>query len=83
VVIVLTIGPKVPWFKPAEDGEFLRAIQIRSTTFFGGEVKPLALLGMLKIPAEHDRDTSLDNFKDIFLQLPASPLGVSPATREL
>jgi hypothetical protein len=25
---------------PAEDDEVLRAIQIRSTTFFGGEIKP-------------------------------------------
>jgi hypothetical protein len=38
---------------------------------------------MLKIPAEYDRDTSLTKFKDISHQLPASPLGVSAATRDL
>jgi hypothetical protein len=40
VVIVLAIGLKVRGFKPAEDAGFLRAIKIRNTTFFVGEVKP-------------------------------------------
>jgi hypothetical protein len=42
MVIVLAIGPKVPGFKHAKDDGFLRAIKIRSTPSFGGEVKPLA-----------------------------------------
>jgi hypothetical protein len=37
---------------------------------------------MLKIPADYERDTSSAKFKDIFLQLYASLLGVF-ATREL
>jgi hypothetical protein len=35
VVIVISIGPKVRGFKP-EDVGFLRSINIRSTTSFGG-----------------------------------------------
>jgi hypothetical protein len=42
IVSVLAIGPKVRGFKPAEATEFLRAIKIRSTPSFGGEVKPKA-----------------------------------------
>jgi hypothetical protein len=38
VVSVLATGPKVRGFDP--DREFLRVIKIRSTTSFGGEVKP-------------------------------------------
>jgi hypothetical protein len=41
VVSVLTIKPKVRVFKPEGDG-LLRAIKIRSTTSYGGEVKPSA-----------------------------------------
>jgi hypothetical protein len=40
VVIVLAIGHKVRGFKPDEVDGFFRAIKIRSTTSFGGEVKP-------------------------------------------
>jgi hypothetical protein len=51
--------PSFAGLKPAEDDGFLRAIEIRSTTFFGGEVKPSShvakLYGMLKIPAEYGR----------------------------
>jgi hypothetical protein len=39
-VTVLAARPKVRGFKP-EDG-FLRATKIRTTTSFGGEVKPSA-----------------------------------------
>jgi hypothetical protein len=42
VVIVLANGPKVCGFKPAEDDGFLTVIKIRSTTSFGGEIKPSA-----------------------------------------
>jgi hypothetical protein len=41
-VSVLAIGPKVRWFKPCRDVGFLRAIKVRSTPSFGGEVKPEA-----------------------------------------
>jgi hypothetical protein len=40
VVIVLVARPKVPGLKPGQDDGFLRAIKIRSTFSFGGEVKP-------------------------------------------
>jgi hypothetical protein len=37
--------------------------------------------GMLKIPAEYDRDTTSSKFKDICHKLPASPLDVSAANQ--
>jgi hypothetical protein len=40
VAIELPTGPKVRGFNPGRDDGFLRAIKIRSTTSFGGEVKP-------------------------------------------
>jgi hypothetical protein len=39
VVIILAIGSNVRGLKPVEDDRFLRAIKIRSTTAFTGEVK--------------------------------------------
>jgi hypothetical protein len=42
LVIVLAIKPKVCRFKPGRGDGFLRAIKIRSTTSFEGEVKPSA-----------------------------------------
>jgi hypothetical protein len=39
VVSVLAIGPKVASSSPAKDDGFLRAIKIRSTTFFRRECK--------------------------------------------
>jgi hypothetical protein len=48
--------------KQTEYDGFLRAIEFRSTTSFGEEVKPSAhggrFYGMLKIPAEYDSDNS-------------------------
>jgi hypothetical protein len=38
-VSVLTIGLKIRGLKPVEDNGFLRAIKLRSTPSFGGEVK--------------------------------------------
>jgi hypothetical protein len=43
MVSVFAIGPKVRGFKPGQGDGFLRAIQIRSTTSFRGEVTPEAL----------------------------------------
>jgi hypothetical protein len=40
VFSVLATGPKVASSIPAEVDGFLRVIKIRSTTSFGGEVKP-------------------------------------------
>jgi hypothetical protein len=49
---VLAIGPKVREFKSCRRDGFLKAIRIRSTSFFGGEVKPsphvVIFYGMLK-----------------------------------
>jgi hypothetical protein len=42
MVNVLSIVPKVRGFKPGRGDTFLRAIKIRSTPSFGGEVKPKA-----------------------------------------
>jgi hypothetical protein len=52
VVSVLATGPKGRGFRPGRGDGFLRAIKIRSTHFFGWEVKPEVLCrnGMLKIP---------------------------------
>jgi hypothetical protein len=56
-----------------------------STTSFIEELKPsasfLRFCGMLKNPAEYDRDTSSAKFKNISRQLPALLLGVSAATK--
>jgi hypothetical protein len=41
VVAILSLDPTFVGSNPDEDDGFLRAIKIRSTTFFGGEVKPL------------------------------------------
>jgi hypothetical protein len=41
MVSVLAIGPSVRGFKPLRCDGILKAIKIRSTTSFGGEVKPL------------------------------------------
>jgi hypothetical protein len=38
-VSVLTIRLKIRWLKPVEDNGFLRAIKLRSTPSFDGEVK--------------------------------------------
>jgi hypothetical protein len=40
VVSVLAIGPIGRRFEPGQGDGFLRAIKIRSTPSFGGEVKP-------------------------------------------
>jgi hypothetical protein len=42
MVIVLATGPRFAGLNPVEDNGFLRAIKIRSTISFGGEVKPSA-----------------------------------------
>jgi hypothetical protein len=71
MVSVLATGPKVREFKPSR-GLCVRVIKI-NTPSFGGEVKPSApcrsIYGLLKIPAECDRDTTSAKFKDISRQL--------------
>jgi hypothetical protein len=53
--IVLSLDPKFAGSNPAEDEGLLMAIKIRSTTSFGGEVKPSApcrnILWHIKNPA--------------------------------
>jgi hypothetical protein len=44
---------------PAEDDGFSRAIKIHSTAFFGGEVKPSTLGGILNILSGMKRDRLL------------------------
>jgi hypothetical protein len=59
-VIVLAIGPKVRRFKPGQQRWILRAIKFRSTTSFGGKVKPSAqccmTLRYVKDPLRYYRD---------------------------
>jgi hypothetical protein len=47
---------------PAEGDGFLRTIKARSTTSFGGEVKPSApcskIRGMLNNPSKYEKDTA-------------------------
>jgi hypothetical protein len=83
----LPLDPSFAGSNPAQDDGFLMAIKIRSTTFFGGEVKPFVpcrkTLRHLKIHAKYDRDTSSTKFEAVSEQDPASLLSVSAATREL
>jgi hypothetical protein len=69
------LGPRFEGSDTIEDDGFLKTIEIHSTTALGGGVKPSAhvvkFYGMLKIPAEYDRDTSSAKFKGISHQLPA------------
>jgi hypothetical protein len=84
---VLAIGLKVRRFKPGRGDGFLRAIKIRSTPSFGGELVhrlPVSrFYDMAKIPAEYYRDTTSAKFKNLSHKLPASLLGVTAAIREL
>jgi hypothetical protein len=59
VVIVLATGPKVQGFKPAEDDRFLRPHIVEFN-------------GMLKCPAEYERDTSTTKFTAISRQVSPS-----------
>jgi hypothetical protein len=59
MVSVLVIGPKVRGFNPVRGDEFLRAIKIRTTPPFGGQVMPSApchKIFMLKDPTKYERD---------------------------
>jgi hypothetical protein len=57
MVSVFAIGPKVRGFKPGRGDGLLRAIKIRSTPSFGGEVKPNAHVirtyAMLENPSKY------------------------------
>jgi hypothetical protein len=60
MVIVLAVGPRFACSNPYEHDRFLRAIKIRSTTFFG-EVKPSVscrkILRHAQEPYEHEINT--------------------------
>jgi hypothetical protein len=53
VVSVLATGPKVRGFDP-DQGRWIRVIKIRSTTSFGGEVKPSVDLRHVKERYGHE-----------------------------
>jgi hypothetical protein len=59
VIVRLPLDPRFTDSNPAEGGGFLKAIKIRSTLSFGGEVKPSAhvarLYSMLQIPSKNER----------------------------
>jgi hypothetical protein len=52
VVIVLPTGLEIRGYNPAENDRFLRAIAIRSTTSFGGQIIPRRI-NPLKPRANH------------------------------
>jgi hypothetical protein len=62
VIAYLPLDPRLSGSNPAEDEGFLRAIKLRSTTYFGGKVKPSApcrkILRHVKETCEYERDTS-------------------------
>jgi hypothetical protein len=64
VVSVLAIGLKVRRFKPCREQSVLRAIRIRSTTFFGRDEKPSVPCRktLRHDPYEYKRDTSYAKF---------------------
>jgi hypothetical protein len=82
MICVLAIGPKVRGFSPGR-GWFLRAIKIRSTSSFGGGVKPLAPCKIIRHIKNHCGVTDSASAKfDISRQLPDSVLDVSAAAIE-
>jgi hypothetical protein len=56
--------------QPAESDGFLTAIEIRSTTSFGGEVKPSVpcrkILRRIKDPLRYNGDTDMQNSAALF-----------------
>jgi hypothetical protein len=66
------LEPRFAGSNLAEDDGFLRAIKVRSTTPFGGEVKPSVsyrkVYGVLKNPVEYERDTPSAKFTSIYNQ---------------
>jgi hypothetical protein len=79
---VLAVGPKFAGSNPTEDDASLRQIKIRSTTSFGGKVKPLVHVirsyGMVKIPTSMKEILRRQNLSAISSpSFPASLLDVS------
>jgi hypothetical protein len=70
-VSVHATGPKICSFGLAEVDGLLRAIEIRSTTYFRGEVKPSVpcckILRHVKEPYEYESDTLQTKFNSNFL----------------
>jgi hypothetical protein len=62
----MLLNPRCAGSNTAEYGGFLRAIEIRSTTFIGEEVKPQGpcrkILRHIKNLSRHERDTSKVKF---------------------
>jgi hypothetical protein len=69
MVIVLITGPKISRFKPSGERCIFKGVKIRSTSSFGGEVKPSApcrnILRHVKDPFRYDRDTDRQNYAAI------------------
>jgi hypothetical protein len=67
---LVPLKPKLAGSNPAEADGCLRAIRIRTTTFFGGEEKSKGkchnFYGMLQISVEYDRDTTPPKITDSF-----------------
>jgi hypothetical protein len=66
----LPLDPRFAGSNPAESGGFLKTIKIRSTSSFGGKVKPSApfrnkFLWQVKIPLRYDRGTDRQNSASI------------------
>jgi hypothetical protein len=82
----MALNPRFAGSNPADSDGFLTAIKIRSTTSFGGEVKPLPhvviFYGILNIPIGMSEILTGKIQRPFLGQfLPASLLDVSAATR--
>jgi hypothetical protein len=82
MVVCLPFDQRFAGSNPAEDDRSLRAIKIRHTASFRGEVKlslqSLKILQHVKDPYEYENDTSKAKFSDQFCKVsPASLLDVS------
>jgi hypothetical protein len=81
------IGPSVCGYIAGRGRWIFKDDKIRSTPFFGGKwihwPYVVKFYWMLKIPAEYDRDITVDKFKNISLQFSASLLSASAVTRQL
>jgi hypothetical protein len=77
----LPLDPRFAGSHPVKDDEFLRAIKIRSTTSFGGEVKPSVPCKFLRHVTEsyrYERRYFVEKFTAISRQVvPALLIGVS------
>jgi hypothetical protein len=72
----LPLDPRFAGSNLAEDDRFLRAINVRSTTFFGGEVKapvPCKILPRVKEPYSYEKRYFVGKIHGYFISRKVSP----------